>query len=123
MTSIQIQIGKKTYNGVRPDSLATCLEFVTLWGESEGVGLLRLCSGAIGIYLDNTALFPSYKPLKEAPNQYGRKVLEALLKDGLAPAKIYEYGSLCLKDLYDAIPLEEAVEDTANFTPSTDTGG
>lgn len=123
MNSIQIDIQKKSFVGLRPESLATCLEFVTIWGDSEGVDLLRLCSGAIGVYLDKEAVYPSYKPLKEKPLQYGRKVLEALLKDRVAPAKIYEYGSLCLKDLYQAIPLEEAVEETANFSPSTDSGG
>jgi len=123
MSTIKIVIKKKSFDGVRPSSLATCLEFVTIWGESEGVKLLRLCAGAIGLYLDNTALFPSYKPLKEDPLVYGRKSLEALLKDGLTPTKIYEYGSICLKDLYNAIPLEEKVEEAANFTVSADTGG
>tara|TARA_R100000655_G_C2946558_1_gene186596 strand:+ start:344 stop:715 length:372 start_codon:yes stop_codon:yes gene_type:complete len=120
MNTIDIKIGKKSYEGSKPDSIATCLEFVTLWTDCDGVDLLRLCSGAIGVYLDKAALYPSYKPLKEKPLSYGRKVLEALLKDGLAPAKIYEFGSLCLQDLFKQIPLEVEVEETANFTHSTD---
>ena len=114
--SIELKLGKKTYSVENPESLATCLEFVTLWSSSADVKLLRLCAGAIGIYLDKTALYPTYKPTKEEPIEYGRKMLERLLDDKIIASNIYEAGSICLKNMFYCIPTESEVEETANFT-------
>jgi len=120
---IEFELKSKTYKVAPPKSLATCLEFITLWSNEDAVALLRLCSGAIGVALDEEAIYPSYKPLKHDPLSYGRLMLERLLEDGIQASQIYKAGSLCLVSFARQIPSEKGVEEQANFTHSPSEGG
>ena len=115
---IEFKLGTKDFKCEIPSSLATCLEFVTLWSSDDSVELLRLCSGAIGVALDNHAIFPRYQPFKNSPLPYGRKMLERLLEEGVTATQIYQAGSTCLVSFAKQIPSEKGVEDKANFTHS-----
>ena len=120
---IEFKLKSKEYKVDPPKSLATCLEFITLWSNEDPVSLLRLCSGAIGVALDKEAIYPAYKPLKDDPLSYGRIMLERLLEDGVKASQIYSAGSASLVEFARQIPSEEGVEDKANFTPSHPEGG
>lgn len=119
---IEFKLKNKEYKLDPPKSLATCLEFITLWSNEDAVTLLRLCSGAIGIALDKEAIYPAYRPLKDSPLSYGRLMLERLLEDGIQASQIYQAGSASLVEFARQIPNEQEVEEKANFihSPSED---
>lgn len=119
---IELKLGKSEFKVQAPSSLATCLEFVTLWDSDDSVRLLRLCAGAIGVALDEKGLYPKYRPLKTSPIPYGRMMLERLLDDGVSAPDIYAAGSNCLLEFAKQIPKEEGVEEKANFTHSPKEG-
>lgn len=119
---IKFELGKKEFEVEPPSSLATSLEFVTLWNSDDSVALLRLCAGAIGVALDKEAIFPKYRPLKSSPIPYGRMMLERLLEEGVTASQIYKAGSTCLLEFAKKIPKEEGVEEKANFTHSPKEG-
>lgn len=120
---IEFELKSNKYKVDPPKSLATCLEFITLWSNEDPVVLLRLCAGAIGVALDSKAIYPAYKPLKHDPISYGRIMLERLLDEGVQATQIYKGGSASLVEFAKQIPTEQGVEDKANFTPSQPEGG
>ena len=116
---IDLNFGKTTRKGVRPASLAICMEFVSIWGSAENARLLRLCAGALGVYLDHESILPRYRAIKSSPLEYGFTILDRLLSKGVTGEKIYELGSLCLVDMAKAIPTSEEVERKEDFLAST----
>ncbi len=120
---IEFKLKSKEYKIEPPKSIATCLEFITLWSNDDPITLLRLCSGAIGVALDSVAIYPAYKPLKHDPISYGRIMLERLLEDGVKASEIYSAGSASLVEFARQIPSEQGVEDKANFNRSNPEGG
>ena len=120
---IEFKLKSKEYKVDPPKSIATCLEFITLWSNEDPVKLLRLCAGAIGVALDSEAIYPAYKPLKHDPLSYGRIMLERLLDDGVQATHIYSGGSASLVEFAKQLPSEQGVEEKANFTRSPAEGG
>jgi hypothetical protein len=99
-----------------PASLATCLDFVSMWGsEPDRATLGRLCAGAIGICTDHAAILPKYKPMDHTPSGYGYIIMERLLAAGVTPGDIYTHGTECLVSMAKLIPTEAEVENKANF--------
>ena len=100
-----------------PKSIATCLDFVSIWGaEPNRAQLGRLCAAAIAVSVDHARVLPAYPVTSGDPIAFGHKCLDRLLDAGVAAGAIYEMGSNLLIKMIDEIPTEEAVEDQANFT-------
>ena len=107
------------YDTTKPESLAICFEFTSLWaGQTDSALIARLCAGAIGIYLDTKAILPKYRPFDQKPLEYGHKCLDRLLQRGVPPRRIYDAGAKCLADMAIQIPTEQEVKEQANFSPS-----
>tara|TARA_R110000822_G_scaffold144811_2_gene283624 strand:+ start:1111 stop:1458 length:348 start_codon:yes stop_codon:yes gene_type:complete len=105
------------YDSVLPKSLATCLDFVAIWGSSPNRAQLgRLCAAAISLCVDHEKCLPAYPVLAGDPIGYGHKILDRLLDAGVKPAYIYEVGSNLLVEMMKEIPTEEAIEEKVNFT-------
>jgi len=98
-------------------SLATCVEFVSLWSaETDNAILARLCAGSIGVCLDHTARLPKYRPVKHRASDYGHTCLDRLLGLGVTASVIYEEGVKCLSFMSQKIPTEREVDERANFS-------
>lgn len=100
-----------------PKSLATCSDFSMLWGANlDPSQLLRLCASAIAVCLDHKYILPKYPAIKGNPIEFGHKVLERLLDNGITPTLIYQHGGLCLGLMQKCMmPLYEA-DESVNFT-------
>lgn len=100
-----------------PKSLATCVDFVSIWGsEPNRAQLGRLCAAAIAVGVDHAKILPAYKIASGDPILFGHKIMDRLLGSGVLLSDVYEMGSLVLVEMMKAIPTEEDVEQTANFT-------
>lgn len=107
-----------------PD-LATCLEFIILWGESseDTVQLLRLNSAAVGVALDHLAILPKYRPERDKIHVYGRVILQRLLEKNVPSEDIYKAGSQVLTKMLSCIPSQDKVEEKEDFFCSPDQDG
>lgn len=106
-----------THEGKIPTSIATCLDFVAIWGSDPNRAQLgRLCAAAIAVSVDHKRVLPAYNLSSGDPIAYGHKVLDRLLDAGVTPGKVYEMGSEALLEMMKVIPSEKEVEDRANFT-------
>lgn len=106
-----------THEGKIPPSIATCLDFVAIWGSDPNRAQLgRLCAAAIAVSVDHKRVLPAYNLKSGDPIAYGHKVLDRLLDAGVTPGKVYEMGSEALLEMMKVIPSEKEVEDRANFT-------
>lgn len=102
-------------NATPPTSLATCLDFVSIWGADPNRAQLgRLCAGAI-VACSNLTTLPSYPATKGDPIGWGGQMLDRLLGAGVPIHQIYEDGAQCLLQMAQALPSEAEVEDTADF--------
>jgi len=100
-----------------PKSLATCVDFVSIWGsEPNRAQLGRLCAAAIAVGVDHSKVLPAYKISSGDPIMYGHKIMDRLLDAGVLVPEIYDLGSQVLIQMMQAIPTEEAVDNTANFS-------
>jgi len=108
------KLGK--HEGKIPSSIATCLDFVSIWGSSPNRAQLgRICAAAIAVSVDYKRVLPSYPVTSGDPISYGHKILDRLFDAGVTPAKIYEMGSSLLLEMMKVIPSEKEVEEKANF--------
>jgi len=102
---------------ILPSSLATCLDFVAIWGsEPNRAQLGRLCAAAVAVAVDHAKVLPSYPVTSGDPIKFGHKILDRLLEAGVTPAQVYEMGSQVLVEMMKAIPTEDEVEAQANFS-------
>ena len=116
----KIRLGNKDITVSKPDSIALMFEFVIAWSTSEdAITNARLCAGAIGIYIDQHALLPKYKPFKETPMSYGFRCLDRLLALKVAGSDVYDVGTKILTDMATNLPRHEAIEEKKDFFPST----
>jgi len=100
-----------------PDSMATCLDFVAMWGSDPNRAQLgRLCAAAIAVCVDHAKCLPAYPIADGDPIAFGHKVLDRLLSAGVSVSDVYEIGSDLLVEMMQQIPTEKAVEEQANFT-------
>lgn len=100
-----------------PSSLATCLDFISIWGsEPNRAQLGRLCASAVAVAVDHAKVLPAYKVSTGDPIQFGHKCMDRLLEAGVTPGQVYEYGTQVLTEMWKAIPTEQEVEDQANFS-------
>mgnify|MGYP000035330417 FL=1 len=116
------KLGK--HEGKIPSSIATCLDFVSIWG-TEGLNrahLGRLCAAAIAVSVDHKRVLPAYPVASGDPIAFGYKILDRLLDAGVTPAKVYEMGSAVLLEMMRVIPSEQEVEERANFTQAGEEG-
>ena len=105
------------HNTQMPKSLATCLDFVSIWGSDPNRAQLgRLCAAAIAVCVDHAKCLPAYPISDGDPIAFGHKVLDRLLSAGVLVSDVYEIGSDLLVEMVNQIPTEQAVEDKANFT-------
>ena len=101
---------------VMPNSLATCLDFVSVWGSTLNRAQLgRLCAAAIGVCVDHAKVLPAYKINTADPLSYGHKIMERLLESGVSPGEIYEVGAGLLLEMAHKLPTEDEVETESNF--------
>ena len=106
-----------------PQSLATCFDFVSIWGSDPNRAQLgRLCAAAIGVAIDHTSRLPKYNVSKGDVLGYGHTCMDRLLKAGVTPAQMFEMGTQILAEMTGQINFGE-VEQTANFTHPTGEGG
>lgn len=102
---------------ILPKSIATCLDFISIWGSDPNRAQLgRLCAAAIAVSTDHAKCLPAYPVLSGDPIGFGHKILDRLLDAGVTPGYIYEQGSNILIEMMQEIPKEKAVEEQANFT-------
>lgn len=100
-----------------PKSLATCVDFVSIWGSDPNRAQLgRLCAAAIAVGVDHAKILPAYKIASGDPILFGHKIMDRLLEAGVPLSEVYEMGSQVLVQMMQAIPTEEDVEKTANFS-------
>lgn len=100
-----------------PSSLATCLDFVSVWGSNPNKAQLgRICASAIAVGVDHAKVLPAYPVTTGDPVRFGHKVLDRLLEAGMTPGNVYESGTLVLVEMLKLIPTEQEVEDQANFS-------
>lgn len=100
-----------------PKSLATCVDFVSIWGSDPNRAQLgRLCAAAIAVGVDHAKILPAYKIASGDPILFGHKIMDRLLEAGVPLSDVYEMGSQVLLEMMKAIPTEEDVENTANFS-------
>jgi len=102
---------------IMPKSIATCLDFVSIWGSNPNRAQLgRLCAAAIAVCTDHAKCLPAYPITSGDPISFGHKILDRLIDAGVKPAYIYEQGSDILLEMMKQIPTDEKVEEKANFT-------
>ncbi len=100
-----------------PKSMATSLDFVSIWGsEPNRAQLGRLCAAVIAVCVDHARVLPSCPVATGDPIAFGHKCLDRLLGAGVSAGDIYEIGSQLLIEMIKEIPREQEVEDQANFT-------
>jgi len=108
------KLGK--HEGKIPSSIATCLDFVSIWGSSPNRAQLgRICAAAIAVSVDYKRVLPAYPVTSGDPISYGHKILDRLFDAGVTPARVYEMGSSLLIEMMKVIPSEKEVEEKANF--------
>lgn len=109
-----------SHETITPKSLATCLDFVSVWGANPNRAQLgRLCAAAVGVCVDHSAILPKYKVSSADPLAYGHTIMDRLLEAGVTPGEIYDHGSQLLLAMAQQLPTEDEVEDLANFTQAT----
>ena len=113
-----LELGKLgKHDIVVPSSMATCWDFVAIWGGNPNQArLARLCAGAIGVCVDHAKCLPAYRVVDGDPIAYGHTIMDRLLAAGMTPGDVYGVGVECLIEMTKQIPTNDAVEDTANFT-------
>ena len=112
-----------THQTELPKSMATCLDFVSIWGSDPNRAQLgRLCAAAIAVCLDHTKCLPAYPVGSGDPISFGHKILDRLLDAGVNAGYIYESGSALLVEMMKQIPTEEKVENKANFMQAPEEG-
>ena len=100
-----------------PKSLATCVDFSSIWGsEPNRAQLGRLCAAAIAVGVDQARILPAYKIASGDPILFGHKIMDRLLDAGVPLSDIYDMGSQVLLEMMKSIPTEDDVENTANFS-------
>jgi hypothetical protein len=105
------------HDPIPPSSLATCLDFISVWGSNPNRAQLgRLCAASIGVSLDHKKILPKYKIQSADPLSYGHKIMDRLLDSGVTASEIFDHGVQCLVAMAEKLPTESEVEDTANFT-------
>ncbi len=114
-----INLGKLGTHETRiPNSIATCLDFVSIWGSDPNRAQLgRLCASAIAVAVDHARILPAYPVHSGDPVKFGHKILDRLLDAGVSPGQVYDMGSEILLEMMRQIPTEREVEEVANFTP------
>jgi hypothetical protein len=111
------------HEGKIPSSIATCLDFVSIYGSQPNRAQLgRLCAAAIAAAVDHKRVLPAYPVTSGDPIAFGYKVLDRLMDAGVTPSKIYEMGSEVLLEMMRVIPSEQEVEEKANFTQEGEEG-
>lgn len=111
------------HEGKIPSSIATCLDFVSIYGSQPNRAQLgRLCAAAIAAAVDHKRVLPAYPITSGDPIAFGYKVLDRLMDAGVTPSKIYEMGSEVLLEMMRVIPSEQEVEEKANFTQEGEEG-
>lgn len=103
-------------------NIATCLEFVLVWGESsdDSASLLRLHSAALGVALEQFAMLPRYKPETDKIKPYGYKVLDRLVTKNVTSSEIFAAGGVVLQYMMSKIPNQKKVEEKEDFFYSAD---
>ena len=88
------KLGK--HEGKIPSSIATCLDFVSIWGSGPNRAQLgRLCAAAIAVSVDHKRILPAYPVLSGDPISYGHKILDRLFdagRDSYHAAKLARRG-------------------------------
>lgn len=103
---------------IKPKSMATCSDFVMIWG-SGGINQaqnLRLSAAAIAVCLDGSRVLPAYNIRTGDPVEFGHKILDRLLEAGLTFVEIISSGSQCLALMVQGIDFLNEVEEKENFT-------
>ena len=102
---------------IKNPSLATSLEFVSLWAtvHNDISQLARVCAGSIGVCLDYSGKLPKYKPAHHKPLEYGHICLDRLLSAGIPSSTIYLEGTKCLTQMSSALPTDEGIEEKTDF--------
>ena len=109
------------HDPVKPKSMATCSDFVMIWG-SGGINQaqnLRLSAAAIAVCLNASRVLPAYNIKTGDPIEFGHKVLDRLFEAGLNFSDIVTFGSHCLALMVQGIDFLNEVEEKENFTAQT----
>ena len=102
---------------VLPQSIATCLDFISIWGSDPNRAQLgRLCAAAIAVGVDHSKCLPAYPVSTGDPIKFGFKVMDRLLEAGVTPGMIFEMGTNILIEMMKVIPSENEVDQNINFT-------
>ena len=114
---MKIELGKFSKDFEPDISIATCLEFVLVWGESseDSASLLRVHAAALGVALEPFAMLPRYKPESDKIKSYGYKVLERLVSKNVSSGDIFSSGGEVLKYMMTRIPDQKKVEEKEDF--------
>jgi hypothetical protein len=101
-------------------ALVLCYDLLSEWGESPSRPKIgRLCAAAIGLSTQShhTGL-PVYKISSLDLVGYGNRCLDRLLQKGVTAGSVVTQGMLLVQQMAEALPQDQEVEATVNFTES-----
>lgn len=114
---IEFEYRQKILTLTPPKSLATCMDFVSVWSSDiPRSHFTRLCAGAISLAAPKGQGFPRYDIGQGDPIAFGHGSLDVLLSSGVTPSRIYTVGSQLLAFMAKVIPTEEEIEEETNFS-------
>jgi len=98
-----------------PSSLASMVDLIDEFRPEQPRRVrLRVCAAAIGVAcsLDGA---PVYSPIRSDLLEYGARMLDHLLRQGVTLSQIAESGSYLISDYVDELPKEAEVQAAADF--------
>jgi hypothetical protein len=114
---MKFEFRQKIHTLTPPKSMATCLDFVSIWSSDiNRAKFTRLCAAAIAVCAPNGIGLPSYDISQSDPVSFGHGATDALLNGGCTISNIYTIGGQLLADMAKTLPNDDEVEQAENFT-------
>ena len=99
-----------------PSSFASIVDLIDEFRpETPRRKRLRACAASIGICTNLDSL-PKYRAERSDVMEYGTRVMDALMRDGVTLATIADVGSLLISDCLEALPSEDEVTEAEDFS-------
>tara|TARA_R110000824_G_scaffold8173_1_gene37016 strand:+ start:2726 stop:3097 length:372 start_codon:yes stop_codon:yes gene_type:complete len=76
---------------------------------------LRACAAAIGI-CTRVETLPKYRAERSDIMEYGTRVMDSLMRDGVTLATIADVGSVLISDCIESLPSEDEVTEAEDFS-------
>jgi len=99
-------------------ALVLCYDLLSEWGDSPSRPKIgRLCAAAIGLATQHhQTQLPVYKVSSLDLVGYGNRCLDRLLQKGVTAGAVVTQGMQLVQMMAEALPQDQEVEATVNFT-------